>query len=305
MPVNFFTFWAQAFWSALQLAWHWVKVSHYSIVLLFSASVAFGFGFNEHSFIWVPIAVLLVLTLVGTLYQAYQMYSTVGGVELAALKSICHGYEQQIDQIILSYEKNTNRYPVVLDEEVVVTIDGQGNNHILDRRKIKATAGQLQNYLIDKFGGPAEEAPNFHCLDFTLLVHSAHQIAFLPCRRTSDFQVLLIFLPALAETTDPQELEFTISWRWPNASKTLLDKAICSDYFTTLVNSSANVPSVRIKFRIHNSIPPLKLQEKGHHPGKVLVPSAANLAEPDYRVYLWESKDVPPGKTVGVTLNKA
>ncbi len=300
MRTTLFGFWCEALARAIHKAWHRSHVVYFVIVLASGGAVISGFHFEQHALIWVPAAAWLAFLIYETLYAAFRMYRDEASDPNSSLERVVSNYEVEIDRIVSHYESADKRFPIVLAERVVVTIEKNGDVRTVDERSVHAPANCIQNFIIDRFTGP-ESARTFQNLEFEL--HSPqHRMAYLPCGKTSggEFPVLLVFLPALLSPA-PKAVDFSVAWRWPQAYGNLLDEKIQRDWYSTLVNSDRPVPQLTIDFRIHVDIRPLKLEDKGTWPGmEEIVPP--DLADPNYRRYRWVARNVPGGRTVACWL---
>jgi len=218
----------------------------------------------------------------------------------AVLAELRRFYSVGVDAISTHYQRVKNRFPVLLENEVVVTITDDGAAEVTERRKFRVAGKNVQHFLIDRFGG-STAIDSFVDLGFRLVVHSGHTVVWLPAGSApSHHEVLYAFLPPVK--AGDQDVEFSVTWTWPDVFCDLLKTG--HDFYSTKVRSAADVPMVRLIFRIHTNIRPIKLSNKGTVPGAE-TPPLPHLLSPDYRLYQWEARDVPDEGQVAVWLDWA
>jgi hypothetical protein len=112
--------------------------------------------------------------------------------------------------------------------------------------------------------------------------------------------VLFVLLPPLKASDAP--LDFSIMWTGPGAYRDLLDDTKRRDFGGLTIRSADPVPEVRLIFRIHEAIKPIRLSKRGNADGTATDLGRDPIAG-EYRVYQWESVNVPNGSWVAVWLD--
>jgi len=217
-----------------------------------------------------------------------------------ALTKLAQAYRVGVTEISAHYQKAANRFPKLLSYEMTVTIKPNGDAEVVERRKFKAVGNAPQSFLIDEFRGSLA-LDTFLDLNLRMQVHSGHTVAWLPVGLDATPQeVLFVFLPPLKASDSP--LDFSIMWTGPGAYRDLLDDTKRKDFGGLTIRSADPVPEVRLIFRIHEAIKPIKLSKRGNADG-----TATDLGRDahanEFRVYLWESLNVPDGGKVAVWLD--
>lgn len=217
-----------------------------------------------------------------------------------ALAKLTQDYEVNVAAISTHYQKAANRFPKLLSYEMTVTIKPNGDAEVVERRKFKAVGNAPQSFLIDEFRGTLS-LDSFLDLNLRMKVHSDHTVAWLPVGLNATPQeVLFVFLPPLKASDAP--LDFSILWSGPGAYRDLLDEAKRKDFGGLTVHSADTVPVVRLIFRIHEAIKPIKLSKRGNVDGTATDHGRDPQAN-EFRVYQWESLNVTDGGKVAVWLD--
>jgi len=188
-------------------------------------------------------------------------------------------------------------YPAVqtIEETVQIEADAscfyQGIYRITSK---KQPLGHARYYA----GGDAE-LPDFSGMNLKVeSLAASRRVIWLPVRDSPRKKEFAVFFRPEIQPGDTAE--FRIRWRWPGLWKPLIEQGRDEWYYDA--RSTQTASSLKMAFRVHKSLPEMKLSNVGEGGGAA---GSAEVDHGDFRVYRWIVENVHPNSHVVIRLEKA